>query len=46
MWMLFLFLFIFMFPFGVHWEPTFQDPFALVEYFLDGPEGREGKDAE
>ena len=35
-----------MFSLRVHREPAFQDPLALVEHFLDGPEGREGKDTE
>ena len=34
-----------MLPFRVHREPAFQDTLALVEHFLDGPEGGEGKDA-
>ena len=34
------YLLVFMLPFGIHREPTFQDPFALVEQFFDGPERR------
>ena len=35
-----------MLPFRVHREPAFQDTLALVEYFLDRPEGGEGENAE
>ena len=34
---------VFVFPFRIHWEPTFQYAFPLVEDFLDGPERRERK---
>ena len=39
-------LFVLMLPFRVHREPAFQDTLALVEYFLDRPEGGEGENAE
>ena len=39
-------LFVLMLPFRVHREPAFQDTLALVEHFLDRPEGGEGEDAE
>ena len=35
-----------MLPFRIHREPAFQDTLALVEHFLDGPEGGEGENAE
>ena len=30
--------------FGIHWEPTFANPFALFENLADAPERGEGKD--
>ena len=37
---------VLVFTFGVHGEPTFANPFALVEYLADTPQGTKSKDAQ